>query len=60
MLSGLISSIFQIIGMSDYDLWMETFCQEGNVLMILVITACVLILLTVSFVFKFLLKLVER
>ena len=60
MLSGLISSIYQIIGMIDYDGWMEMFGQEGNVLMLLVITACVLILLTVSFVFKFLLKLVER
>ena len=60
MLQGLIDTIFQIIGMAEYESWMEMFAKEGDVLLIMVLTACILILLTVSFAFKFLLKLVER
>lgn len=60
MLQSLFKSIMSVIGLSDFEIWMETFGAEGDVLLIVVLTSCILVLLTVSFVFKFILKLVDR
>ena len=60
MLEGIMKTIFTILGQAEYDSWMEMFAKEGDTYIIVLMTGCILICLTVSFVFKFLLKLVER
>ena len=60
MLNSLFSIIQDIIGPVQYELWMEMFGLEPDTFRLIFMTCCILICITVSFVFKFLLKLVDR
>lgn len=60
MLQSLYDTIYQLIRGEIFSNMIDNFGTHTEVICIIVLTACVLVLLTVSFVFKFLLKLVDR
>lgn len=60
MLQSLFDSIYGLLTSENFVALMNNFSGHTYAFAIIVASACVLILLTVSFVFKFLLKLVER
>lgn len=63
MLQGISQVIYDIIGFDFISEWSEALIsapETGVIYALVFIAAAVLICLTVSFVFKFLLKLVDR
>ena len=60
MFQSLYDTILNLINSENFNGMLNNFNGHKEVLCIIVLTSCVLILLTVSFVFKFILKLVER
>ena len=60
MLNELFGVVQNIIGIQSTESWMEMFGLEPDTFRLLFMTCCVLVCMTVSFVFKFLLKLVDR
>ena len=60
MLQSLFDSIYSLLTSENFVGLMNNFGGHSYAFALIVATGCVLILLTVSFVFKFLLKLVER
>lgn len=60
MLQSLYDTIYHLIDSEIFNNMINSFNSHKEVICIFVLTSCVLILLTVSFVFKFILKLVDR
>ena len=60
MLQSLYDTIYNLLNSELFISMINNFSGHKEVLCIIVLSSCVLILLTVSFAFKFLLKLVER
>ena len=60
MLQSLFDTIYELVNSNTFLNLVNNFNGHQYMLVLILSTACVLILLTVSFVFKFILKLVER
>lgn len=60
MLQSLFDTVYNLLSSTNFNDMLINFSVHKEVLCIVTLSACVLILLTVSFVFKFILKLVDR